>query len=318
MTLAKNTICLMLALVASTHGSDDLFSQVVSVAEKAVVNAGKGDAPKAAVDAGTAMADMGKGNAGALTQLVGAASTQAEQPTSVDASTSTDGKATMEKTTQAVVKAVSEAEEKTVSTEDRKAGAVVDATMNVLKDESNVEATVPREVLEQAKSDATKTFEELANAKMGTNAAADAAAKVAVAEIDGASDSKVNKDVKTNAEEAAVAASEGVADHPNNLASALSEAISTVKKEEVAGEVDVTKSEKGVVASVVAETGALTASWPALCVALAVCVAMLARLSLKERFYESPYMKSLRFMREEESSGSKARNVEFTAYSEFP
>jgi len=149
-----------------------------------------------------------------------------------------------EKTTEAVVKAVAKADGKT--TEDKAADAVATATMDVIKSESHVGEEMPEDILEKAKKEAKDTFKELKDAKVGTKAAADAAAKVAVAEIDGASDMDVSKDVKANAEKAAVAAGKGIADHPKSEAKALGEAISTVKKEEATpGKVDVTKTEKG-------------------------------------------------------------------------
>jgi len=152
-----------------------------------------------------------------------------------------------EKTTEAVVKAVAKAENTPeLKTEDKAANAVAAATMDVIKSESHVSEEMPEDILEKAKKEAKDTFKELKDAKVGTKAAADAAAKVAVAEVDGASDMDVSKDVKANAEKAAVAAGKGIADHPKSEAKALGEAISTVKKEEATpGKVDVTKTEKG-------------------------------------------------------------------------
>merc|ERR1712083_1073871 len=83
---------------------------------------------------------------------------------------------------------------------------------------------------------------------VGTKAAADGAAKVAIAVLDTASHKKVSSDVQENAEEAAVAAGKGVSDHPADLTGALSEAVSTVKTEEKAGAVDTSKSPEGIIA----------------------------------------------------------------------
>merc|ERR1719436_2146570 len=116
--------------------------------------------------------------------------------------------------------------------------------MNVLKSESDAPRMVPQAIVEEAKAEAKKTFEDLDNAKVGVKAAADAAAKVAVAEIDGATDTGLQQGVKENAEKAAVAAGKGVDDHPNSLASAVSEAVVTVKKEEKKpGTADLAKTE---------------------------------------------------------------------------
>lgn len=161
---------------------------------------------------------------------------------------SSAGDTANEKTTEAVVNAVAKAENTPDKTEDKAANAVASATMDVIKSESHVSEEMPEDILEKAKKEAKDTFKQLKDAEVGTKAAADAAAKVAVAEVDGASDMDVSKDVKANAEKAAVAAGKGIADHPKSEAKALGEAISTVKKEEItAGKVDVTKTEKGMI-----------------------------------------------------------------------
>merc|ERR1712217_827399 len=127
------------------------------------------------------------------------------------------------KTTEAVVSAVSNVESKQEPKEDKKADAVVAATMNVLKTQGGESAEVSQAIVYEAQIEAKKTFKDLDNANVGTKAAADAAAKVAVAEIDGASDTGLKQGVKDNAEKAAVAAGKSVADHPDSLASAVSE-----------------------------------------------------------------------------------------------
>merc|ERR1712194_93187 len=108
----------------------------------------------------------------------------------------------MGKTTRAVLEAIVHAEAKPSAQENKQAAAVVDATVNVLKAESTVEKAVMPQVLAKAKADAKETFETLDVASVGTQAAADVAAKVAVAEIDGASGEKLVKEVRVKAEKA--------------------------------------------------------------------------------------------------------------------
>jgi len=236
-----------------------------------------------------------------------------------------------EKTTEAVAKAVVTAENKPEGKVDKEASAVSDATMAVIKTESEASQEVPDEVLEKARAEAKSTFKELRDAKVGTKAAADAAAKVAVAEVDGASDMAVASDVKENAEKAAVAAGKGLADHPTDGAKALVEAITTVKKEEdTPGKVDV--KAKGTLAKaketfselpsltegVVQEQGGSVFGAFAI-FASVVALGAIGRKTYKEHFELTPYMKSLRMIRDEQTKqgDSQAYDVECTTYSEM-
>lgn len=217
MVRANVFACLCLALGAGVS-ADDLLSKIVSTGEKAVVNA---DAGKVVADAGKAIANANAGKVVADAEKVAAkaAVTESvavgtEKKKDTQTAVVVESTPSNEKTTKAVLKAVTDAEEKTETKEEKKATAVVDATMNVLKTESTVEKAVAPQVIAKAKEDAKQTFEKFDEAKVGTKASADAAAKVALAEIDGASGKKLNKEVEANAEKAAVAAGKGVADHP--------------------------------------------------------------------------------------------------------
>jgi hypothetical protein len=143
-----------------------------------------------------------------------------------------------EKTTEAVVKAVVDAETKAqpnTKKEDKNAeagAAVAKATTEVLKTETPVEEVVDQSIIKEAEHNAKDTFKELADDGVASKAAADAAAKVAVETVDGAANLALPDSVKVDAEKAAIAAGKSVADHPNDQAGAVQEAVSTVKKEE--------------------------------------------------------------------------------------
>lgn len=180
-------------------------------------------------------------------------------------SSEVDGKTTSdvanEQTTEAVMKAVEQAEDKPEGTsvasllesdkekkEDKEATAVAKAATEVLDTETLAAEVVPERVMEKASTDAKKTYKDLSEGGVNSKAAADAAAKVAVATVDGASDLTLPSEAKKNAEKAAVAAGEAVADHPDSQDSALVEALSNVKKEErTEGKVDLKEKPKGVV-----------------------------------------------------------------------
>mmetsp|Transcript_98723 Transcript_98723/g.156075 ORF Transcript_98723/g.156075 Transcript_98723/m.156075 type:complete len:277 (+) Transcript_98723:36-866(+) len=221
-------------------------------------------------------------------------------------------------TAAAVVRAVNEAESKhDANKEDKEAGAVADATMGVIKSESDASDIVPEEVLAKAKGEAIKTFKQLDKADVGTKVAADAAAKVELAEVDGASGLNLKKDVKENAEKAAVAAGKGLADHPDNGLVASLDAVSTVAKELKTGKVDVAKKSlvskakdavedlpsmtEGAVRNTTHKLGALP-----LLVVLGI-VAIFGYRAYKDHYEETPYMKSLRLIREEYQEGSDHR-----------
>lgn len=161
------------------------------------------------------------------------------------------GSVANDKTTEAVVKAVVEAENKPKEAntnakqdeENKEASAVAKATTEVLDTETVADDTVSERIMTKASNDAKKTFKDLSESGVGSKAAADAAAKVAVATVDGASDLTLPHEAKRNAEKAAVAAGKAVADFPDSQGKALQEAISTVKKEEQKGKVDLKKPE---------------------------------------------------------------------------
>lgn len=376
---ASNVFFLLTALVTTTFGHDDIFSKVVVAAEKAVVEADNGETKKAVADVDKTIALVGstietEKAAADVDKTAVALAENAIAPKQADkavgAPPNSNGQtnekfhtqATLaqilrkhkEETTQAVVEAVSEAEQKPESTEDKKAEAVAEATMDVIKAESSVEKNVSQAVLDAAKDEARVTFEELDKTKIGTKAAADAAAKVAIAVLDTASHKQVNAEVETNAEEAAAAAGNGVSSHPTDLSGALSDAISTISKEEVAGAVDVTqtKAEKqrfkaeeakaeeampkeGIVAKseaavskipamadsaiedAQAYVGGSTSHAGLVIVVFLAVIAVLGQRVWKENVATSPYMKALASMREEESGMGRSRDVEFGQYSEF-
>lgn len=143
-----------------------------------------------------------------------------------------------EETTEAVVKAVVEAEHLTggdtsnEAVKDEEAIAAMTAATEVLKSEGAAYELVSSDVVEQAQDSAIETFEELSDAGVDTATAAVAAAKVAAATVDGASDLGLSSDAKDNAEKAAVAAATGVADHPESETAAVQEAVATVEQEE--------------------------------------------------------------------------------------
>lgn len=161
-----------------------------------------------------------------------------------------------DETTIAVAKAVVQAENKHEGSAknakeievNKEANAVAAATTEVLDTETSAGDTVSDRVMEKASDDAKKTFKDLSASGVDSKVAADAAAKVAVATVDGASDLTLPHEAKENAEKAAVAAGEAVADHPDSQAEALQEALSTVKEEEKAlGKVDLKEKPKGLV-----------------------------------------------------------------------
>lgn len=166
-----------------------------------------------------------------------------------------------EKTTEAVVKAVVQAESTPKSkpqnsAEGKKqkiaeeATAVAKATTEVLDSETPASSFVAEEVLDKASENAKQTFTDLAEDGVSTKAAADAAARVEMETVDGASNLALSHEDKVNAEKAAIAAGKAVADHPDNQATALTEAISTVKKEEkTPGKALQKEKKKGLVAA---------------------------------------------------------------------
>jgi len=150
---------------------------------------------------------------------------------------------TDDKTTEAVVKAVVQAEsaprpatkdskDRVTVKVDKEADAVAKATEEVLDSETPAESFVPANVMDKAKENAKNTFKDLKDDGVETKAAADAAAKVAVETVDGASNLALSDGSKVNAEKAAIAAGKAVADHPDNQGKALAEGVNTVKKEE--------------------------------------------------------------------------------------
>lgn len=222
----------------------------------------------------------------------------------------------------AVLKAVQHAESKHEKQEEKEATAVADATMDVIKSESDASNVVPEAVLDKAKDEAKKTFKELDEANVGNKVAADAAAKVAVAEVDGASGLDLKKKVKKDAEEAAVATEAGLSD-PHR--SSLGAAIETVEKEERTGKVDL--ADKTLVAKakeVVSDLPAMTEGAVRRTTNRVGFVGILGLLALvgvagaisyrayKEHYEETPYMKSLRLIREEYQDGNHfPKEVEF-------
>jgi len=230
------------------------------------------------------------------------------------------------KTTAAVLKAIERAESKHDSKkEDEQASAVADATLGVIRSESDAGVTVPEGVLAKAKGEAMKTFKELDDDNVGAKVAADAAAKVAVAEVDGASGLDLKKGVKENAEQAAVAAATGLADHPHNGFDASLDAVGIVEKEERTGNVDV--AEKTLIAKakdVVSDLPSMTEGAVRNTTNSVGFLGTLGLLSLlgvgaaigyrtyKDRYEETPYMKSLRLIREEyQGSDDFRKDVEF-------
>jgi hypothetical protein len=237
---------------------------------------------------------------------------------------------TDEKTTEAVLKAVVQAENAPKArprngkeAEDAKnaeeASAVAKATSEVLDTESVVDAVVSENVLETATANAKKTFKELAEDGVAPKAAADAAAKVAVETVDGASDLTLRHGVKVNAEKAAIAAAQAVADHPNSQGEAVTEAISTIKKEErTPGKALQKDKAKGIVARAkdavkdlpkMAQDGADTAAdklsnlgSASLFLPLAALAMILIGIGVKNfeaLANNTPYLKRLRAIREE-------------------
>jgi len=167
---------------------------------------------------------------------------------------------TDEKTTEAVIKAVVEAENTPKATprngqeaEDAKkteeAVAVAKATTEVLGSETSSDSVVSKGIIKVAAYNAEKTFKDLADDGVAPKAAADAAARVAVETVDGASNLALPDQAKVNAEKAAIAAAQAVADHPNSQGEALVEAVSEVKKEEqTPGKALQKEKSKGIVA----------------------------------------------------------------------
>lgn len=147
-------------------------------------------------------------------------------------------------TAGAAMQAVMAAERKSGATADKEASAVADATMKVVESESLIGEEMPEAVMDRARNQAKKTFQELKDAKVDTAASADAAAKVAVAEVDGASGLVLDSDVKKNAEKAAVAAGKAVDDHPTAPMSAVLESMGEVTKEVSSDKVDLEKKER--------------------------------------------------------------------------
>jgi hypothetical protein len=236
-----------------------------------------------------------------------------------------------EKTAAAVVKAVVSAESNSAAAEEKEAAAVADATVEVVKSESPGADKLPEEVMAHARVEAQKTFTELKDAKVGTEASADAAAKVVVAEVDGASGLDMSSDVQKNAEKAAVAAGTGLADHPDDEVAALGDAILTVKKSEwsqnamdeaksnAEDPVDILSRAKGVTLGAVAGTYDHTELFVGLCLLALLAILSVGYRNYRERTKVTPYMMKLRAIRQEEELGESGcpTNVEAAEYTEM-
>jgi len=210
-------------------------------------------------------------------------------------------------TAGAAMQAVMAAERKPVATADKEASAVADATMKVVESESLIGEEMPEAVMDRARNQAKKTFQELKDAKVDTAASADAAAKVAVAEVDGASGLVLDSDVKKNAEKAAVAAGKAVDDHPTAPMSAVLESMGEVTKEVSSDKVDLDKKKEGLVADtedVVSDISAMpydhTKLFLCLCLSALLAVLGMGYKSYRENNEVTPYMMKLRLIREEE------------------
>lgn len=260
-----------------------------------------------------------------------------------------------ERTTEAVVKAVVQAESKPKATpknaqeaKDAKnaeeASAVAKATTEVLLSETSTfeagHSLVPQDIIiQKATENAEKTFKDLTADGVAPKAAADAAADVAVETVDGAANLAMPLQAKVNAEKAAIAAAQAVADHPNNQGAALTEAVSTVKKEEeTPGKALQKEKAKGIVAKAkdavkdmpkMAEDGATAAveqvsnlSGGSMFFMLIVMVLLFIGVKNFESVRENtPYLKRLKAIREEfHGDGTPAdyeRGLIQTEYSDF-
>jgi hypothetical protein len=267
-------------------------------------------------------------------------------------SLSSIGYASEEKTTEATVKAVVQAEKKAEGTEQtpqakkkEEADAVAKATTEVLTKESAADELVSQKVLDKAADTAKRTFNELSDNGVGTKAAAAAAAETAVATVDGAvaevagpEDISLSREVKVEAEKAAVAAGKAVADNPKSQPLAVMDAVDTVKKEEkTSGKPDLTKKTKGMVAGATqvvsnlpnlaegaVKDGAATVENNGMAfggfaiIASLSALAFIGRKAYSEHYELSPYMKNLQLIREEFNGGVAGETPDLeTQYSGF-
>jgi len=260
-----------------------------------------------------------------------------------------------ERTTEAVVKAVVQAESKPKAMPNNaeeaakaktseEASAVAKATTEVLLSETQTSeaghSLVPQDIIIQKATDnAEKTFKDLTADGVAPKAAADAAADVAVETVDGAANLAMPLQAKVNAEKAAIAAAQAVADHPDNQGAALTEAVATVKKEEeTPGKALQKEKSKGIVAKAkdavkdmpkMAEDGANAAveqvsnlgGGSIFCMLVVMGLLFVGAKNFESAKENTPYLKRLKAIREEfHGDGTPAdyeRGLIETEYSDF-